>query len=69
MSAQRAPGREHIPNYPRGWVVLRSLQLFFCLIILGLGAYSLYLIPYAVGSAMAMFTVRKTNPFESEPQS
>ncbi|GJN70479.1 hypothetical protein PCL_10300 [Purpureocillium lilacinum] len=56
MSAQRAPGREHIPNYPRGWVVLRSLQLFFCLIILGLGAYSLYLIPYAVGSAMAMFT-------------
>ncbi|UNI23581.1 hypothetical protein JDV02_009391 [Purpureocillium takamizusanense] len=56
MSAQRAAGREHIPNYPRGWVVLRSLQLFFCLLILGLGAYSLYLIPYAVGSAMAMFT-------------
>ena len=40
-SAVRAPGREHIPVYPKGFIAVRILQLIFAVIVLGLGAYSL----------------------------
>ncbi|OAQ66849.1 membrane-associating domain-containing protein [Pochonia chlamydosporia 170] len=42
MVLQRKPGREHIPNYPPGWVTIRYLQLFLAIAILGLSAYTIY---------------------------
>ncbi|KAM7222914.1 hypothetical protein V8F06_001812 [Rhypophila decipiens] len=41
-SAVRAPGREHIPLYPKGFIVIRILQLIFGVIILGLGAFGVW---------------------------
>lgn len=40
-SAIRAPGREHVPLYPKGFIAVRILQLVFAVIVLGLGAYGL----------------------------
>lgn len=42
MVLQRKPGREHIPNYPPGWVTIRYIQLFLAIAILGLSAYTIY---------------------------
>ncbi|KAK4216547.1 hypothetical protein QBC37DRAFT_86991 [Rhypophila decipiens] len=41
-SAVRAPGREHIPLSPKGFIVIRILQLVFGVIILGLGAFGVW---------------------------
>ncbi|KAK4201825.1 membrane-associating domain-containing protein [Triangularia verruculosa] len=42
MSAPlRKPGREHIPLLPKGFIVLRVLQLVVAVIVLGLAAYSI----------------------------
>lgn len=39
-AAVRAPGREHIPIYPRGFIVLRIVQVILTVLIMGLSAYS-----------------------------
>jgi hypothetical protein len=44
-SAVRAPGREHIPIYPKGFIGLRIAQLVLTVIILGLAAYGLAMFP------------------------
>ncbi|KAK0729612.1 hypothetical protein B0H67DRAFT_559211 [Lasiosphaeris hirsuta] len=38
-SAVRAPGHEHIPLYPRGFIALRIVQLVFAVLLLALAAY------------------------------
>ncbi|KAM3532723.1 hypothetical protein NHJ13051_000186 [Beauveria bassiana] len=38
-SAVRAPGREHMPNYPKGWITIRILQLIIAVVTLGLCSY------------------------------
>lgn len=39
-SMKRRPGHEHIPNYPKGWVAIRIVQLVLALALVGLGAYA-----------------------------
>ena len=41
----RAPGHEHIPLYPRGFIALRIVQLVLCLLVLGLTAYGCAALP------------------------
>jgi hypothetical protein len=55
---ERVAGREHFPNYPKGFVVLRILQLIFAVILLGLCGYIVSIIIY-VGAALMIFTVFK----------
>lgn len=38
-SAMRDAGKEHIPNYPRGWITIRILQFILAIITLGLCSY------------------------------
>ncbi|KAK0730424.1 hypothetical protein B0H67DRAFT_561659 [Lasiosphaeris hirsuta] len=40
-----APGREHIPVYPKGFMALRIVQLVFAIIVMGLAAYSASWLP------------------------
>ncbi|KAK5992736.1 hypothetical protein PT974_06152 [Cladobotryum mycophilum] len=54
-TAERLSGREHIPRYPRGWIVLRILQLVFALLLIGLCVYSLSLDVWA-GTCVMLFT-------------
>lgn len=42
----RAPGREHIPIYPRGFIAIRIIQLVLSILILALAAYSVALLAY-----------------------
>ncbi|KFH45462.1 hypothetical protein ACRE_036760 [Hapsidospora chrysogenum ATCC 11550] len=54
-SGQRAPGEEHIPRYPPGFIALRVLQLIVGLVCLGLSAYTLS-IAATIGGSLAIFT-------------
>ncbi|KAL2021435.1 hypothetical protein VTK56DRAFT_7188 [Thermocarpiscus australiensis] len=45
-STARAPGHEHIPIYPRGFIAVRIVQLVLAIIIMGLSAFSIYILPY-----------------------
>ncbi|KAF1736573.1 hypothetical protein CRV24_002180 [Beauveria bassiana] len=38
-SEVRAPGKEHMPNYPKGWITIRILQLIIAVVTLGLCSY------------------------------
>lgn len=55
-SSHRPAGREHIPNYPKGFIALRFVQLILAVVILGLCAYSLIYYS-AAGIALSLFTV------------
>lgn len=55
-SSQRPAGREHIPLYPRGFVIVRILQLIFGLICLALSGYGIAYLVFA-GDALTLFTV------------
>lgn len=55
-SSHRPAGREHIPNYPKGFIALRFVQLILAVVIIGLCAYSLILVTGA-GIALSLFTV------------
>jgi len=44
-SAARAPGHEHIPLYPSGFIALRIVQLVFAVLLLALAAYGVYVYP------------------------
>jgi hypothetical protein len=61
VSSQRAPGEEHIPRYPRGFITLRILQLIVGLVCLGLSAYTLA-IGAVIGGILAVFTVSPPSP-------
>lgn len=39
-AAESRPGREHIPQYPRGWFAIRIIQLILAVACIGLGAYA-----------------------------
>lgn len=45
-TALRKPGREHFPIYPKGFIVLRILQLVVAVIVLGLVAYSIHFLAW-----------------------
>lgn len=55
-SNQRPAGREHIPLYPRGFVIVRILQLIFAIICLGLSGFGIVFLVFA-GDALTLFTV------------
>lgn len=65
-SGQRAPGEEHIPRYPPGFIALRVLQLVVGLVCLGLSAYSLT-IGAVIGGILAIFTVSPRSPHRPSP--
>ncbi|KAI1445885.1 hypothetical protein F5Y02DRAFT_417494 [Annulohypoxylon stygium] len=54
-SNQRAPGREHIPLYPKGFVAIRIIQLIFSIVCLGLSAFGIAYLVFA-GDALLLFT-------------
>ncbi|KAJ1330929.1 membrane-associating domain-containing protein [Microdochium nivale] len=51
-STEREPGKEHIPRHPRGFVVLRALQLLFAIICLGLSAYVVSVLSFSSTALM-----------------
>ena len=51
----RPPGREHTLGLPRAFVAVRIIQLVLAVLVLGLDAYTLYVLPLT-GAALAMFT-------------
>lgn len=55
-SAERAAGREHVPNYPKGFIAIRIVQLILAVVILGLCAYSLTVLAFS-GNCLTIFTV------------
>lgn len=56
-SAERLPGREHIPIYSKGFATVRILQLILAIICLGLTAYTVAVLPIT-GAVLMLFTVR-----------
>lgn len=60
-SNQRAPGREHIPLYPKGFVAIRIIQLIFSIVCLGLSAFGIAYLVFA-GDALLLFTVCDSYP-------
>lgn len=43
--AARPAGREHIPVYPKGFIAVRIVQLVLSILIMGLSAYGMLLLP------------------------
>ncbi len=60
-SAERPPGREHIPAYPSYFRILRRLQFSVSVAVLGLDAYGLSVLSFA-GDELMMFTVGSLLP-------
>ncbi|KAI1138028.1 hypothetical protein F5Y05DRAFT_48025 [Hypoxylon sp. FL0543] len=58
-SNQRAPGKEHIPLYPKGFVAVRIIQLIISVICLGLCAFGIAYLVFA-GDALMLFTAVAT---------
>jgi hypothetical protein len=58
-SAERAPGREHIPLFPPGFVSIRIVQLGLNIVILGLSAYGVSITPIGYGQDLALAVVRE----------
>ncbi|KAI1105557.1 hypothetical protein F4804DRAFT_331144 [Jackrogersella minutella] len=58
-SNQRAPGKEHIPLYPKGFVTVRILQLLLSIICLGLSAFGIVYLVFA-GDGLMLFTAIAT---------
>lgn len=54
----REAGKEHIPRYPGGWVVIRILQLIVAIIVLGLCCYLVTTNVIGAGFYVQIFTVR-----------
>ncbi|KAL7620872.1 hypothetical protein AAE478_009870 [Parahypoxylon ruwenzoriense] len=52
---QRAPGKEHIPLYPRGFIAVRIIQLIIAIICLGLSAFGIAYLVFS-GDALTLFT-------------
>ncbi|TQV98555.1 membrane-associatingdomain-containing protein [Cordyceps javanica] len=55
-SAVRAPGKEHMPNYPKGWITIRILQLIVAVVILGLCSYLVTTSVIGAGFYVQIFT-------------
>ncbi|KAJ4385156.1 hypothetical protein N0V85_008184 [Neurospora sp. IMI 360204] len=45
-SSDRAPGREHIPLYPKGFIAIRIVQLIIAILIAGLSAYGVHIFAF-----------------------
>ncbi|KAG8163314.1 hypothetical protein KVR01_006611 [Diaporthe batatas] len=58
-SPHRPAGRQHVPNYPKGFIALRFVQLILAVVVLGLCAYSLIYYS-AAGIALSVFTAVAT---------
>ena len=59
-SSERAPGKEHIPLYPKGFVAIRVIQLILSIVCLGLSAFGIAYLVFA-GDALLLFTVWDTS--------
>lgn len=60
-SSQRAPGKEHIPLFPKGFVAIRIIQLVVAIICLGLSAFGIAFLVFA-GDCLTLFTVCLPSP-------
>lgn len=47
-SAEREPGKEHIPVYPKGFIAVRIAQLVLSVIIVGLTGFGVAGLPFNV---------------------
>ncbi|EGO52709.1 hypothetical protein NEUTE1DRAFT_114638 [Neurospora tetrasperma FGSC 2508] len=45
-SSDRAPGREHIPLYPKGFITIRIIQLIIAILIAGLSAFGVHIFAF-----------------------
>ncbi|EAA35732.1 hypothetical protein GE21DRAFT_1145 [Neurospora crassa] len=45
-SSDRAPGREHIPLYPKGFIAIRIIQLIIAILIAGLSAFGVHIFAF-----------------------
>lgn len=61
-SSVRAPGKEHMPNYPKGWITIRILQLIVAIVTLGLCCYLVTTSYIGAGFYVQIFTVRLLIP-------
>ncbi len=59
-STARAPGREHIPLFPKGYIAVPIIQLVLAVITLAMSAYSMSLAVMPVGIAV-LVTVSSEN--------
>lgn len=55
-SAERLPGREHIPIYPRHFIAVRITQMILAIVVLALSAFVVYYIAFD-GAALMLFVV------------
>ncbi|KAK7403776.1 hypothetical protein QQX98_010469 [Neonectria punicea] len=55
QSSDRPEGKEHIPNYPSGFIILRVFQFVFSIVILGLISYTVYTLTFSANCLM-LFT-------------
>ncbi|KAI1081851.1 hypothetical protein F5B20DRAFT_533313 [Whalleya microplaca] len=58
-STERAPGREHIPLYPKYFIAVRIIQMLIAIICLGLCAFGFRSLAFA-GAAVMIFTAIAT---------
>ncbi|KAI0007202.1 hypothetical protein F4779DRAFT_593054, partial [Xylariaceae sp. FL0662B] len=58
-SIERAPGKEHILLYPRGFIAVRIIQLIIGIVCLGLCAFGVSYLVFA-GDALMLFTAVAT---------
>ncbi|KAL2755085.1 hypothetical protein ACRALDRAFT_1077204 [Sodiomyces alcalophilus JCM 7366] len=56
-SAERLPGQEHIPIYPRGFIALRVIQLVLAVVALGLSAFIVHYVPFDAAALMLFVSI------------
>ncbi|KAH8196767.1 hypothetical protein TruAng_009059 [Truncatella angustata] len=57
--SQRAPGREHLPLYPKGFIAIRIVQLVLAVVVLGLTAYGVSQLAFD-GDILSLFSALAT---------
>ncbi|TDZ13468.1 hypothetical protein C8035_v004272 [Colletotrichum spinosum] len=58
-SNQRPAGREHVPLYPKGFIALRIVQLVLAVVITGICAFGVYILPFS-GNCFMIFVSLST---------
>lgn len=58
-STARLAGKEHMPHYPPCFLALRVLQFLFSIVLLGILAYTVYIVAFS-GNCLMMAIVRNS---------
>ncbi|KAK7430208.1 hypothetical protein QQZ08_003183 [Neonectria magnoliae] len=57
QSSDRPEGKEHTPNHPSGFMILRVFQFVFSIVILGLISYTVYVLTFSANCLMLFTSV------------